>query len=181
MSLLLVAILGLGGCTDHGEDRSVERVLKEARRAVLAGDGARACRLLTHNGRRRALAFGAGLARPPGSCKDVVRMRWALAQRDPESSWPEDLREATFEVLSVDGRRARAEMRVEDLFGTASRWRIQLRRTRAGWRVDDSTALRALASASRKARSLLQPRSRARAMAAGSATAIAAASRASAP
>jgi len=149
MSLLL-AVVVLGGCSEHGEDRAIERVLRDARRAVLAGDGARACRLLTPHGRQQAFAFGSGLARPPRSCAEVVRARRARARRDPESSWPEDLREADFEVLSVDDDRARAELRVQDLFGTATRWRIELRRTGAGWRIDDSNAVpSARASASR--------------------------------
>jgi hypothetical protein len=128
-------MLGLAGCTDHDEDRAIERVLEDARRAVLAGDGARACRLLTPDGRQRARAFGSG------SCAEVVRARRARARRDPESSWPDELREADFEVLSADGDRAQAEMRVQDLFGTAIRWRIQLRATSAGWRIDDSNAV----------------------------------------
>jgi hypothetical protein len=132
---LLLVLLGLVGCTDHDEDRAIEGVLKDARRALLAGDGERACRLLTPNGRQRARAFGRG------SCEEVVRARLAAARRDPESTWPDDLRDATFEVLSAGGGRARAELRVQDVFGTAIRWRILLRKTSAGWRIDDSNAV----------------------------------------
>jgi hypothetical protein len=131
----VVAVLCLGSCTDHSEDRAVEQVLKDARRAVLAGDGARACRLLTSHGRQQALAFGAG------SCEAIVRDQRALAVRDPESTWPKDLRDADLEVLSVSDGRAQAELRVQDQFGTATRWRIQLRSTSAGWRIDDSNAV----------------------------------------
>jgi hypothetical protein len=130
-------MLGLAGCADHDEDRAIERVLKDARRAVLAGDGMRACGLLTPHGQQQARAFGTG------SCAEVVRRWRARARRDPESSWPEDLREADFEVLSVDGDRAQAELRVQDLLGTAIRWRIKLRRTGPGWLIDDSNAVAA--------------------------------------
>jgi hypothetical protein len=110
-------------------------VLNDARRALLAGDGPGACRLLTPHGRRRARAFGRG------SCADVVRSNRALARRDPEVAWPDELRDADFEVLSAGDDRAQAELRVQDLLGTAARWRIQLRRTSAGWRIDDSNAV----------------------------------------
>jgi hypothetical protein len=132
---LALAWLCLAGCADHDEDRAIERVLKDARRALLAGDGERACRLLTPDGRQRARAFGSG------SCEEVVHARRARARRERESSWPDDLREADFEVLSVSDGRASAELRVQDLLGTAIRWRIQLRRTSAGWRIDDSNAV----------------------------------------
>jgi hypothetical protein len=136
-----LAVLCLGGCTEHDEDPAIEAVLGDARRAVLAGDGPRACRLLTPHGRRRALAFGAELEPAPASCEEVVRTRRALARRDPASSWPEDLSDATFEVLSMSNGRAQVEMRVHDLFGVAIRWRIQLHKTGAGWRIDDSNAV----------------------------------------
>lgn len=131
----MVAVLCLGGCTDHSEDRAIEQVLEDARGALLAGNGARACRLLTAHGREQAPAFGAG------SCEEIVRVQRTLAERDPESHWPRDLREADLEVLSVTDDRAQAELRVQDQFGTAIRWRIQLRKTGAGWRIDDSNAV----------------------------------------
>jgi hypothetical protein len=142
---LALAALWLGACGGHEEDDAILGVLHDARRAVLAGDGPGACRLLTANGRRRALAFGAELAAPgdspPSSCEDLVRSRRALARRDPSSSWPDDLRKADLEVLSVSDGRAQAELRVQDLLGTAIRWRLQLRKTPAGWRIDDSNAM----------------------------------------
>ena len=132
---LLLALVGLVGCTEHDEDRAIEGVLKDARRAVLAGDGQRACALLTRHGRQEARAFGTG------SCEEVLRARLAAARGDPRSRWPDDLRDATFEVLSAGDGQARAELRVQDVFGTAIRWRIQLRKTSAGWRIDDSNAV----------------------------------------
>jgi hypothetical protein len=143
---IVLAALCLGACTEHDEDRAIEGALKDARRAVLAGDGSRACRLLTRHGRQRALAFATRLERlgrepPHGSCEEIVRGQRALAERDPKSSWPDDLREATFEVLSANDGRAQAELRVQDPFGTAIRWRILLRKTNAGWRIDDSNAV----------------------------------------
>jgi hypothetical protein len=138
---IVLAALCLGSCSDHDEDPAIERVLRDARSAVLAGDGAHACRLLTPGGREHARAFDAGPGRAAASCEQVVRRRQALAERDPESSWPEDLRDADIEVLSVDGDRAQAELRVQDQFGTAIRWRIRLRKTGAGWRIDDSNAV----------------------------------------
>jgi hypothetical protein len=140
---LLLAVLCLAACTDHDQDRAIERVLHDARRAVLAGDGSRACGLLTRHGRQRAIAFGAERLgeRPPVSCEEIVRDRLALAERDPESSWPDDLREATLEVLSVNDGDAQAELRVQDPFGTAIRWRVRLRKTSAGWRINDSNAV----------------------------------------
>jgi hypothetical protein len=131
----VLALLVLGGCTDSDDDRAVERVVNEARRAVLAGDGPGACRLLTPHGRKQARAFGRG------TCAEVVRARRALAARDPESTWREELRDADVEVLSADADRAQVELRVQDLLGTAARWRIQLRRTSAGWRIDDSNVV----------------------------------------
>jgi hypothetical protein len=142
---LALAALCLGACGGHEEDDAIMGVLHEARSAVLAGDGPGACRLLTPNGRRRALAFGAELAAPggstPSSCEELVRSRRALARRDPSSSWPDDLRDADLEVLSVSDGRAHAELRVQDLLGTAIRWRLKLRKTPAGWRIDDSNAI----------------------------------------
>jgi hypothetical protein len=130
-----VAVLCLGGCTDHSEDRAIEQVLKDARAALLAGNGARACRLLTAHGREQASAFGAG------SCEEIVRDQRRRAERDPDSHLEQDLREADLEVLSVTDGRAQTELRVQDQFGTAIRWRIQLRKTGAGWRIDDSNAV----------------------------------------
>jgi hypothetical protein len=144
IALALAALL-LGACGGHDEDDAIMGVLRDARSAVLAGDGPGACRLLTANGRRRALAFGAELAAHgdsrPSSCEKLVRRERELAQRDPRSSWPDDLREADFEVLSASDGRAQVEMRVQDLLGTAIRWRVQLRKTSAGWRIDDSNAI----------------------------------------
>ena len=138
---LALAALCLGTCGGHDEDDAILDVLHDARTAVLAGDGPAACRLLTAHGRRRALAFSAELGTPgdplPSSCEELVRSQRALARRDPSSSWPDDLTEADFEVLSVSDGRAQAELRVQDLLGTAIRWRVQLRKTAAGWRIDD--------------------------------------------
>ena len=142
---LALAALCLGACGGHEEDDAIMEVLHDARSAVLAGDGSGACRLLTAQGRRRALAFGAELGAPgdpqPNSCENLVRSQRALARRDPSSSWPDDLRDANFEVLSASDAKAQAEMRVQDLLGTAIRWRVQLRKTAAGWRIDDSNAI----------------------------------------
>jgi hypothetical protein len=143
--VLALTALCLAACGGHGEDDAIMEVLHDARSAVLAGDGPGACRLLTANGRRRALDFGVEPAASgdsrPGSCEELVRSRRALARRDPDSSWPDDLREADFEVLSVSDGGAQVEMRVQDLLGTAIRWRVQLRNTPAGWRIDDSNAI----------------------------------------
>jgi hypothetical protein len=141
-----LAALCLAGCSEHDQDPAIQRVLNDAREAVLAGDGARACRLLTAHGRERALTFGEGLTGrvgkgPPRSCPEVVRALLTQAERDPESRWPDDLRDADVEVLSANGERGQAEVRVQDPVGTASRWRVQLRKTRAGWRIDDSNAV----------------------------------------
>ena len=142
---LALAALCLGGCGGHEEDDAILSVLHDARRAVLAGDGSAACRLLTTHGRRRALAFGAELGAPggaqAGSCEELVRSQRALARREPSSSWPDDLRDANLEVLSVSDGRAQAELRVQDLLGTAIRWRLQLLKTDSGWRIDDSNAI----------------------------------------
>jgi hypothetical protein len=142
---LALTALCLGACGGHEDDDAIVRVLHDARSAVLAGDGSGACRLLTAHGRRRALAFGAELGTPgdpqPSSCEELVRSQRALARRDPSSSWPDDLGDATFEVLSASDAHAQAEMRVQDLLGTAIRWRVQLRKTAAGWRIDDSNAI----------------------------------------
>ena len=142
---LALAALSLGACGGHDEDDAILSVLHDARTAVLAGDGSGACRLLTTHGRDRALAFGAELGAPggrhPSSCEELVRSERALAMRDPSSSWPDDLRDANLEVLSVSDGRAQAELRVQDLLGTAIRWRLQLLKTGAGWRIDDSNAM----------------------------------------
>jgi hypothetical protein len=92
-----------------------------------------------------ARAFGAELSAPgsahPSSCEELVRSQRALARRDPRSSWPDDLRDANLEVLSASDAGAQVELRVQDLLGTAIRWRLQLRKTPAGWRIDDSNAI----------------------------------------
>jgi hypothetical protein len=158
LAFALPAVAGCGASADGapatrsaGERAAVLRVVEAGRRALLAGDGERACRLLTPRGRRRALAFQVdfvpeGTPIPtkrrgvPQTCEQIVRAEHkAEHDENVDPSWTPDLRAAEFHVVSMRGTRARVRLEVPEAYGpTVS---FTLVRTSRGWRIDDSDAI----------------------------------------
>jgi hypothetical protein len=134
-----------------GERAAVLRVVEAGRRALLAGDGEGACRLLTARAQRRALAFQVdfvpeGTPIPtkrrgvPQTCEQIVRAEWKAEHEDGvDPSWTPDLRAATFRVVSLHGARARVRLQVPEAYGPTVK--LSLVRTERGWRIDDSDAI----------------------------------------
>ena len=157
-ALALACLVGgataAGGAPEQGsaeERAAILRVMEAGRRALLAGDGEAACRLLTAAGRRRALLYQAdfvpeGTDIPtkrrgvPQTCPAIVRAEWKL-EHEPQvdQSWTPDLRIARFSVVSLQGRRARVRLKVPGRYGPS--FRFTLLRTERGWRIDDSDAI----------------------------------------
>jgi hypothetical protein len=143
-----------GGAPQQGsaqERAAILRVMEDGRRALLAGDGETACRLLTARGRKRSLLYqidfvpeGTDIPTKrrgvPQTCPEIVRAEWKL-EHDPQvdQSWIPGLRRARFAVISVQGRRARVRLKVPGKYEPA--FRFTLLRTERGWRIDDSDAL----------------------------------------
>lgn len=124
--------------------------MAKGRAALLAGDGRRACALLTRHGRRRALEFrvdydhGGAIRsddpRLPQTCEAIVRRKYADAKRaGGDDDWTSDLRRSRFEAVRVRGARATVRLRVLNPYGP--RVRFSLARTAQGWRIDDSDAV----------------------------------------
>jgi hypothetical protein len=158
IAIALPAMAGCGSAANGapaspsaGERSAVLRVVEAGRRALLAGDGEGACRLLTRRGQRRALAFQVdfvpeGTPIPtkrrgvPQTCAQIVRAEWkAEHEEGVDPSWTPDLRAATFRVVSLRGARARVRLEVPEANGpTVS---LSLVRTQRGWRIDNSDAI----------------------------------------
>src|SRR3954454_1163290 len=158
---LAVALPALSGCGaaakgapasgSADEHAAVRRVVEAGRRALLAGDGKAACRLLTRRGQRRALGFQVDFAPEgtrvptkrrgvPQTCEQIVRAEWkADHEEGVDPSWTPDLRAARFRVVSLRGARARVRLEAPEAYGpTVS---FSLVRTQRGWRIDDSDAI----------------------------------------
>jgi hypothetical protein len=158
IAIALPVVAGCGSPADGapangsaGGRADVLRVVEAGRRALLDGDGERACRLLTPRARRRALAFQVdfvpeGTPIPtkrrgvPQTCEQIVRAEWkAEHEEGADPSWTPDLRAAKFRVVSLRGARARVRLEVPEAYGpTVS---FSLVRTQRGWRIDDSDAI----------------------------------------
>lgn len=144
--LALAVVLVLGQCSgDGGSDRPSERsrivdTVTTARAGLLGGDAQAACSLLTARGRALAVRLSAylqgegGLARPQlRTCEEAVGDQRAEANR-AATSWPRDLRRARFTVEEVSRRRATVRLTVGK--PPAARFRLLLRETPSGWRID---------------------------------------------
>lgn len=118
--------------------------MEDAREAVVAGDGAEACGLLTEHGRERVLEFQVDFAETgtpvptrqrgvPQTCDAILR---AERKADPDSF--DDLERPRFSVSSIDGDRARVRLQVPRSGATVD---FSLVKTDAGWRIDDSDAV----------------------------------------
>src|SRR3954471_9036361 len=158
IAIALPAMTGCGSAADGapangsgGERADVLRVVEAGRRALLAGDGEGACRLLTRRAQRRALAFQVdfvpeGTPIPtkrrgvPQTCEQIVRAEWkADHEEGVDPSWTPDLRAGRFRVVSLRGARARVRLGAPEAYGpTVS---FSLVRTQRGWRIDDSDAI----------------------------------------
>ena len=143
-----------GGAPQQGsaqERAAILRVMKAGRRALLAGDGEAACRLLTARGRKRSLLYqidfvpeGTDIPTKrrgvPQTCPEIVRAEFKQ-EEDPQvdDSWRPGLRVARFSIISLQGRRARVRLKVPGKHEPS--FRFTLLRTERGWRIDDSDAL----------------------------------------
>jgi hypothetical protein len=143
-----MGLLATGCGNSHGSDRAaILKVMEAGRTALLAGDGQRACALMTPVERARSTAafsksdFGydeeGGYPRSSGplpkSCEELVR-REAKEGNIPRA----DLRKSIFSVTSIKGSRATVRLRVQENHGP--RVGFVLRKTQAGWRIDGSDA-----------------------------------------
>jgi len=147
LAVLAAAGVGCGSATDPaakrggGERAAVLRVMEAGRKALLAGDGKAACRLLTPHGRKRALGFQVDFDHGvPKTCVGIVRAEFRL-EHDPDvdQSWTPDLKAASFRVTSLDRDRARVRLTVPGASGPTVEF--SLRKTAHGWRIDDSDAV----------------------------------------
>ncbi|HEV2060104.1 MAG TPA: hypothetical protein VGR11_12170 [Solirubrobacteraceae bacterium] len=108
LALVLACAAALGGCGTSDEDE-VRAVAQELRRALEAGDGARACRLLTTNAKRQL----------DGDC---ARRVLSIEAGDLAADGALTLRDDRASLATRSGGRARA---------------IAFVNTDAGWRLDD--------------------------------------------
>jgi hypothetical protein len=140
----------LAGCGNPAHPRSgksdvrkIVGVLESARRALLNDRSHEACGLLTAHGRDRVLGFQVDFAREgtrvpssdprlPQTCEAVIER-----ERDDASEWIDDLRRVRFSVVSIRGSTAHAKLKVLKPYGPVIEF--SLRKTPAGWRIDDSS------------------------------------------
>ena len=111
------------------------RVADAARDAMVAGDPAAACALLTPHGRERSKGYGRAYEDTP-SCEAALAYVVEIS-RDPSAGVREleDLARAEFEVTDIDGSTARVDA---DAGQGGEPIEIELRKTADGWRVHDS-------------------------------------------
>ena len=134
------------------DERAILETMRSARDAVLAGDAQTACALLTPQGRELAVRVvryseeGTVLPRSPRSqraCERVLEPELARARQPGlDVGWLSDLRRSSFTVLGVRGSRARARLTVEEPY--VPPYLLVLRKTPAGWRIDDAPSFSAL-------------------------------------
>ena len=159
-SATVIGLAAWGGCgstandaAEPGDDErsAVLQVMEAGRTALLAGDGQAACRLLTTDGRTRALGFQVDFAPTgtpvpttrrgvPQTCEQIVR---AESKRehlpDVGPSWTPDLKAAKFHVVSINHDTARVRLEVPGAYGPTIEF--SLRKMAHGWRIDDSDAV----------------------------------------
>jgi hypothetical protein len=142
-----------GDAAEQGEDDrgAVLRVMDAGRTALLAGDGRAACRVLSAQGRTRALGFQVDFAPTgtpvpterrgvPQTCEEIVRAEWKREHLpDIDQSWTPDLRAARFDVVAIDADDARVRLEVPGAYGPTVEF--SLSKTAQGWRIDDSDAV----------------------------------------
>jgi hypothetical protein len=130
---LLLAAAGCGGSGSAEERRDIRAVADAARDAFVAGRAKEACALLTPHGRERAREFGPAYENT-ASCEDAVEHVLEI-ERDPrvDSEEREKLAEAQFDVVEVDGSKARVTVAAYSESVT-----VEVRKTPDGWRIHDS-------------------------------------------
>jgi hypothetical protein len=159
-SAILIGLAAWGGCgsaandaAQRGEDerRAVLRVMEAGRRALLAGDGQTACRLLTTHGHTRVFGFQVDFAPTgttvptkrrgvPQTCEQILRAEWRREHLpDVDQSWTPDLKAAKFKVVSINGGNAHVRLEVPGAYGPTVEF--SLSKTAHGWRIDDSDAV----------------------------------------
>jgi hypothetical protein len=143
----LAAFAGCGGGSAQVDSAPVLSTVRAAVRALVAGRAAEACGYLTPHGRARALGWRVNIDREgtipsssprvPQTCEQIAtrERRLALDPRD-DFNWLDAARKARFEVVHASGGTA-----VLRISGGPLSTTVELRKTDAGWRIDDSPAV----------------------------------------
>lgn len=151
--LMLASVpAGCGSSSSAGDDRSaIQRVLEDARGALLRNDGHAVCNLLTVHGRRRSLGYQVDYAPVgtrvpttrrgvPRTCEDLVDREWRAEHRaNVDQSWIPDLRRTKFVLVKLGRSHARVELRGPG--PSIPPQTLTLVKTSVGWRVDDFSAV----------------------------------------
>jgi hypothetical protein len=135
------------GCGDDSRERdAVLRVVDRARDALAAGRAHDFCALLTPHGRARSLEFrvdfdhDGGLPpsspRVPQTCEQIVDRERRLDRG--EHGFFDAARTATFRVRELGDSRATVRGHAR---GGSYETTLRLRKTAAGWRIDDSSGI----------------------------------------
>jgi hypothetical protein len=144
---VLLLLAGCGGGPSQGDRTEVLSTVRAAVRALAAGRAAEACGYLTPHGRSRALGYRVDFDRegtiPPSSprlpqtCEQIVERERRVAL-DPrlDFNWLDAAGRARFEL--TDATRETAVVRIS---GGPLATTVSLRKTDAGWRIDDSPAV----------------------------------------
>jgi len=123
MAALLVA-----GCGGRSPEREISDAMVSFSRAVLDGDGTRACRLLTPRAARELVARAAFVVGdpPPTSCPEAVKV---LSRYVENRAAVQELLEKPDFRIEVRGDRAQLRTALQGE-------RIELRRVRGDWKLD---------------------------------------------
>lgn len=127
ISALLSAALLAAGC-GGGDEPGPDAAVRDYYRALLAGDGGRACSLLT-DGLERDIARSAGARAAGGSCPDVLALAVGL-NPDREGA---DLDELKVDVSGDDGGDAARARLANPLTGKPETLRVE--RVGGEWRI----------------------------------------------
>jgi hypothetical protein len=152
IAAVTLAALAICGCGSSGSNHE-HAVLATARAAVRAlADGRvrEACAYLTPHGRRRSLGFRiefddhASLPlnspRIPQTCEGLAARERKQAENPRiDNSWLVAARSASFRVTHLAGRTA--TVRVSSPYAGGMVTTLVLKKTRDGWRIDDSPAV----------------------------------------
>jgi hypothetical protein len=150
--LLAVGLVGLTGCGggdgDAGEkvadEQAILDVMEKGRQALLSGDAAAACRLLTDHARERTLQYQVDFLeegtpvpstdpRAPQSCEAMV----PAVLHELGSPLKSTIDDVKFDVISIDEGEGTATVAAQE--GTYSEATFRLLDVPdEGWRIDDS-------------------------------------------
>jgi hypothetical protein len=123
---LVCAAVVLGACGGEGDGPGPDTAVRDYYAALLAGDGARACSLLT-DGLERDISASRGASAAGGECRDVLALAIGL---NPDREG-DDLASLRVDV-STDGDRASARL-ANPLTGKRETLRVE--RVDGKWRI----------------------------------------------